>query len=84
MSLKRGKRLGAGTTLCFKFSDLQRAASQGGFTPAQEAHYWECMECRLAYIEYMRLRRNMAREKLQLDPWEDVASKALRSIYGKD
>jgi hypothetical protein len=67
MSLHKTRRLGAGTTLCFRLKDLRVGLFQG-FTDQQWAHMRECYECRRSYHEFLNMNRNIAREKLGWEP----------------
>lgn len=69
MSLNKYKRLGAGTTFCFRLNDLKYGLKYG-FTPQQWAHMQACLECRRSYHQFLCINRNEAREKLGWDPIE--------------
>jgi len=64
------KRVGEGTSFCLRLCDLHTISTRG-FMPRQHAHVRECQGCRHAYNEFMRLKRNVARERIGLSPWED-------------
>ena len=58
-------RLGDKSDNCLMLGDLF-GISIKGFTPKQFAHIQQCIDCKLAYGHYMKLRRAHAREQLKL------------------
>jgi len=60
---------------CFMLKDFWRF-SVSGFTANEHAHMRQCMDCRMAFNSFMRIKRDEARMRDRLDPYEDVFKKA--------
>jgi len=58
-------RLGDKSDNCLTLGELFDVSTRG-FTPKQWSHVEKCMDCKLAYGHYMKLRRAYARDQLKL------------------
>ena len=58
-------RLGNKSDNCLVLGDLFEVSVRG-WTPKQAVHVNACLECKLAFGHYMKMRRAIARDKLKL------------------